>query len=129
MDLDGGRLVHAQHLIAVEVCLLHTSVLEGDLAMERRRDAEDDPALDLRPHGIGIDHGAAIDRADDAPDMHASVLRYFDFGDVRHIGRENELEGDAAADPFGQWLSPAGLFRGKREDRFGARFLSRRASR
>jgi hypothetical protein len=61
--------------------------------------------------------------ADHAPDTDASVLRYFDFGDVRHVGREDELEGDAAPDPFGQWLSPAGLFRGKREDRFGARIL------
>jgi hypothetical protein len=29
-------------------------------------DPEDDRALDLRPDDIGIDHNAAIDRADDA---------------------------------------------------------------
>ena len=94
--------------------------MSGDLAIERRRDAEDDRALDLRPDGIGIDDGAAIDRADDAPDANRSVLRHFDFGNLRHIGREDELEGDAAADPFRQRLSPAGLFRGKLEDGFGA---------
>src|SRR5262245_43534243 len=123
VNLDGGRLVHAQHLVGIEVGLLDTAVFQRDLAVERRRDAEDDPALDLRLHGIGIDHSAAIDRADDAPDANRSVLRHFDFGNVRHVGGEDELQGDAAADPFRQRLSPAGLFRGKREDRFGARCL------
>ena len=77
-------------------------------------------ALDLRPDGVGIDDGAAIDRADDAPDANRAVLRHFDFGDLRHVGREDELERDAAADPLRQRLSPAGLFRGKLEDGLGA---------
>ena len=73
VDLDGRRLVHAQDLVGIEVGLLDTSVLERNLAMERRRDAEDDRALDLRPDGIGIDDSAAIDHADDAPDTNRSV--------------------------------------------------------
>src|SRR6202040_1505816 len=85
-----------------------------------RGDAEHDRALDLRPDGIGIDDGAAIDRADDTPDTNRTILRYFNFGNVRHIGSEDELDGDAAAAPFWQRLSPAGLFRGKLEDSFGA---------
>ena len=52
--------------ISVEVGLLDTAVLERDSAVERSRDAKDDRALDLRPDDIGIDHNAAIDRADDA---------------------------------------------------------------
>jgi hypothetical protein len=52
--------------------LLDTPVLDGDLAVERRRDAEDDHTFDLRPDGVGIDDGAAIDRADDPADAAVS---------------------------------------------------------
>src|ERR1700693_1067719 len=47
VNLDGGRLIHAQHLISVEIALLNTTVLERNFSVERRRDAEDDRALDL----------------------------------------------------------------------------------
>src|SRR5580704_2905452 len=120
VNLDGRRLVHAQDLVAIEVGLLDTAVLQRDLAIERCRDAEDDRALDLCPDGIGIDDGAAIDRADDASDTNRSVPRHLDLSDLRHIGREGELNGDATADPFRQRLSPAGLLRGMLEDGFGA---------
>src|SRR6516164_11037356 len=83
VDVDGRRLVHAQDLVRVEVGLLDTPVLERDLAIERGRDAEDDPALDLRLHRVGIDGRAAIDRADHPPDANRSVLAHFDFSDLR----------------------------------------------
>src|SRR4030095_8825554 len=120
VDFDLRRLIHAQDLVAIEVGLLDATVLESDLAIERGRDAEDDRALDLRPDGVGIDDGAAIDRADDAPDTNGSVLRHLDLRDLRNVGREGKLEGDATADPFRQRLSPAGLLRGQLENRFGA---------
>src|SRR5215467_10636854 len=107
MDLDGWCLIHAQHLIAIEVGLLDTAVLQRDLAMERRRDAEDNRALDLRLDGVRIDDVAAIDRTDDAPYPHRSVLGHLDLGDVSQIGREDVLKRDASADPFRQWLAPA----------------------
>src|SRR4051794_38203175 len=65
MDFDYGRLIHAQDLIGVEISLLDTSVFDGDRAIERGGDAEHDRALDLRPDGIWINNGAAIDRAND----------------------------------------------------------------
>src|SRR4030095_583866 len=68
VNLDCGRLVHPQHHIIVEIVLLDATALERDLSTERRRDSEDDRALDLRPHGIGIDDSAAVDRADNTPD-------------------------------------------------------------
>src|SRR6266567_9615201 len=67
VDLEGRRLIHAQDLVSIEIGLLDTAVFQRDLAMECRRDAEDDRALDLCPDGIGIDDGAAIDGADNAP--------------------------------------------------------------
>src|SRR5271169_7204782 len=120
VDLDGRRLIDAQDLVGIEVGLLNAAVLQRDLAIERCRHAEHDRALDLSPDGIGIDDSATIDRADDAPDTNRAILRHFDFGNLRHIGPEDELDGDAAADPFRQRLSPTDLFRRQLEDGFGA---------
>ena len=47
VHLDLGHLAHAQHRVVVEVALLDAAVLEGDLAVQRRRQAVDDRALDL----------------------------------------------------------------------------------
>src|SRR5437870_7762407 len=44
VNLDCRRLVHPQHLVVVEIALLDTTALQRDLATQRRRDAEDDPA-------------------------------------------------------------------------------------
>ena len=46
--------------VLIEIGLLDAAILERDLTIERGRDAEDDGALNLRPYGIGIDHGAAV---------------------------------------------------------------------
>ena len=91
VDVDGRRLVYPQDLVSVEVGLLDTPVLQRDLAIKGRRDAEDDAALDLSPDGIGIDDGAAIDRADNAPNANRAVLRHFDLGNLGHVGREGML--------------------------------------
>src|SRR5215472_6776110 len=120
VDFDSRGFVHPQHLVRIEVGLLDTAVLERDLAMQRRGDAEDDCALYLRLDGIGIDGGAAVHRTHDAADTNVPVLRHPDFGNVGHIGREHVLERHPAAYPFGQGLSPAGLFGGEIKNRFGA---------
>src|SRR3981189_693752 len=119
VDLDGRRLIDAKDSVGIEVGLLDTAIFESDLAIERRREPEHDRALDLRPDGIWIDDSAAINRADDASDTNLSVPRHLDLSDLRHIGSEDELNGDAAADPVRQRLSPAGFLRGKLEDGFG----------
>jgi hypothetical protein len=54
VDFDGRRLVHAQDLVGIEIALLDTAVLQRDLAIERRCDAEDDRALDLRLDVSGL---------------------------------------------------------------------------
>src|SRR5262249_48148191 len=84
---------------------------------------EDDRALDLSLDGVWIDDGAAIDRTDDAPYPHRSVLRHLNLGNVSHIGREHELKGNATAGSFRQRLSPAGLFGGECKDSFRAWWL------
>src|SRR5262249_56332733 len=85
VDVDRRGLVHAQHLVGVEIGLLDPAVLQRDIAMQRRRDAEDDRALYLRPHAIGIDDGAAVDRTDAAPAANRRVVRQFDSGYPREI--------------------------------------------
>src|SRR5215471_15872517 len=115
MNLDGRDLVDAQDLIVIEVDLLDATSLQGDLATKRGGDAEHD-ALKLRPDGIGIDRNAAIDRADDAADANRSVPRHLDFGNLRHVGCKDELQGHAAAETLRQRQSPAALFGGKLED-------------
>ena len=110
-----------KHLVSIEIVLLDAPPFQGDLAKKCGSDAKHDAALDLCPHDIRIDNGAAVDRADDTSDAYLSIVRYFDFGNVCHVGREDELQRDPATDPGGQWLAPAGLLRGKGEDGFGAR--------
>src|SRR6266446_5022262 len=48
VHLDGRRLIHAQDLVGIEVGLLDTAVRQRDLAIDRRRDTENDRTLDLR---------------------------------------------------------------------------------
>jgi hypothetical protein len=79
--------------------------------------------VNLRLNRVRIDHRAGVERADDPADSHAAVPPNFDFGDLRHVRSEGGLDGDAAADPIRQRLSPAGSFRNQIENRFGPRRL------
>lgn len=126
-DFDGRRLIDAQDLVSIEIGLLDTSFLEGDLAIERRGDAEDDRALDLRLDGVGTDDGAAIERADDPPHANRAIPRHFDFGNPAPYKSRRRTGPRRTADPFWHGCPPAGLFRGKLEDGFGAGRLSSRA--
>ncbi len=62
MNLDLRRLVDAQHAVVVEIGLLHAALVDGDLAIERRRQAENQSAFELRHDGIGIDGNPGIDQ-------------------------------------------------------------------
>src|SRR5258705_8226271 len=46
---DPRLMQKAGLVVSIEVGLLDTAVFQSDLTIERRRDAEDDRALDLRP--------------------------------------------------------------------------------
>ena len=63
VHVDRRHLVDAQHAVVVEIGLLHAAVFDGDLAVQRRSEPEDQPALKLRHDGVGIDGDAGIDRA------------------------------------------------------------------
>src|SRR4029079_4013740 len=83
MDFDDRRFVDPQHAIVVEIALLDAAALEGNFAPQGCAQAKNNAAFDLRNDRVGIDHLAAIDGADDAPDFDLAFLRHFDFGDLR----------------------------------------------
>src|SRR6516162_7200428 len=117
-----------QHLVGVEIGLLDSSVLQGDLAIKCRSDAKNDRALDLGSDGVGIDGDAAIDGADDPVNANFSVLRHLDFGNLCHVGRKDELQGDAATETLSLRLSPASFLRSQVEDGLGAGGLAEQSS-
>jgi len=129
MDLDGRPSFMRRILVRIEVGLLDTAVLDCDLTIERRRDAEDDRALDLRPDGVGLmtvpqSTAQTTRRTRTVPSSATSTS-----ADLRHIGPEHELDGDAATGSFRQWLPQPALIRGKIEHSLARGALSRRARR
>ena len=99
VTLDGRCLIHAQHLVAIEVGLLDTAGLQRDLTIECRRDVEDDGALDLRVDGIGIDH-TPHRRTLVCPPVHLPVTRSeAKLPAIDRWGHERREPLAAAADP------------------------------
>ena len=81
MHVDVRHLVDAQHAVIVEVGLLHAALLDRDLAVQRGGQAEDQPALQLRDDGIGIDRDAGVHRRRHPAQMHLAVIVDFGFDD------------------------------------------------
>src|SRR5215213_3125061 len=74
LRLDRRHLVDAHYVVGVEVLLLDPAALDGALAVERRREAVDEGALDLPRHLLGIDDVAGIGRGDDAMDLELAAV-------------------------------------------------------
>ncbi len=47
MHFHHRHLIDTQHVVLMEIALLHAAAVDGDAAFERRRQAECDAALDL----------------------------------------------------------------------------------
>src|SRR5262245_3876375 len=116
VDLDPRRLVDAQHPVIAEVRLLDAAVLDGDLAVERGRQAEHDPALHLRANRVGVDLDAAIDRAPHVGRVDGTILVDADLDHLRHEAAEAGAKRDASRLPVGKRLAPSGSFRGELQD-------------
>ena len=111
-----------QQGVVVKVRLLHASLFEADLPVERRRQAKDDAGLHLRGHTRGIDANPAVHRADDA--VHANpVLLDRHFRHLRHEAAERLVNRDTAEGPLGERVSPTGFFGGQVEDAQVARMV------
>src|SRR5882724_2201544 len=68
---DVGQLVHAEHLVVVEVGLDQVAVGDRAALLQRIAQAEEERALDLGTDAVGVDDDAAVHRADDLLDAHA----------------------------------------------------------
>ncbi len=101
MDFHDGHFVQAQHRIVVEVPLFHPPVLEGDLTVKRRGEAEDDAAFHLRADGVRVYHRTAVDRADNPMDSDLTLLGNRDFRHLSHEAAERGVHGQAAPVPCG----------------------------
>src|SRR5256885_849899 len=64
VHLDHRHLVDVHHRGIGEVALLHPAALAGDLAVQRRRQALHDPALELRLDLAHVHGRPAVDGAD-----------------------------------------------------------------
>jgi len=73
VDLDLRHLVQAQHVVPIEVALLHSAALNGELRFHHGAETEADPAFHLGADHVRVDRDAAIDGADDAFDLRLAV--------------------------------------------------------
>ena len=128
VNVDLRRLIDAQHAVVVEVGLLDAPLVDGDLAVERGGQAEDQPAFELRHDGIGIDGDAGIDRGGDAAQMHLALFVDFGFHHGRDEAAERRLHADAAPDARRQRLAPIGFLRHEIERGQQARVFSKHAA-
>src|SRR5207237_709453 len=102
MDFDLRRFVHAQHLVVVKVALLDATFVQRDRALQRGRQAEDDPAFHLRLDRVGVDDAATIHRANHTMHAHRAILADGDLGYLSDVTLEGEVRGNAAATAGGQ---------------------------
>src|SRR5204862_7565387 len=103
---------HPQHPVVVEIGLFDPAILERDLPPQRTADAEIDATLDLCLHGVGVNHGTAVDRADDPVHPQLACLRHLDLADLGQVAAPPAIEqGHAAPVPGGSGLPPHDCFR------------------
>ena len=124
MNLDLRHLVDAQHAVVVEVGLLHPPLVDGDFAIERRGQAEDQPAFELRHDRVGIDGDAGIHHRGHAAQQHLAVFVDFRLDHGRDKAGERWLHAYAAPDARRQRLAPIGFLRHEIEHVKKARLLA-----
>ena len=107
MHRHHRRIGETHGVVVREVGLLDGAAGQGDLAVERGRQAVDDAALHLHADDRGIDHRAAIDGAGHTLDLQRLAVGHGDLGDLRHDRAERGAQRNAAARSRRQGLAPA----------------------
>ena len=115
MHLDLRRLVDPHYPIVVEIALLNAASCDRDLAVERRRQPENQATLELRGDRVWIDGCAAVHHAHDLSHGDRAIAVDLDFRDRSEKGSERALCCDAATGALRQRLAPTGLLRGEIE--------------
>jgi hypothetical protein len=98
MHFDDGHFIQLQDRVVMEVALLDAPVLERGFGLEGGGQPENDAALHLRSHVIGIDHLPAVHGADHPVDAHVAASVDRDLGHIADMGHaEGGVVGDAAS--------------------------------
>ena len=109
MHLDPGRILEPHDRIGVEIALLDAAVPDGDLVVERGREAVDHAALELHFDRARIDDMAAVDRDRHPLDLHLALLVDRHLGDHAHDAVVAFVNREAAALAGRQRLAPVAL--------------------
>src|SRR5215207_2322596 len=110
VDFHLRHFVEAQHVVTVEIALLDSAALKGDLRLHDGAEAEADPAFHLGADDVRVDRHPAIDGADDALDLWLSPVVDGYLGDLRHVGLERFGDRNTAEAALGQRPVPTRLF-------------------
>ena len=74
LDRDFRDLVHARHVVVVEIRLLDRAVRDGDAFRQRKSQSVDDAAFGLRDDVVGLHRDARVERHPDPGHMHRAGL-------------------------------------------------------
>jgi hypothetical protein len=111
-DLDSRHLVDADGAVIVEIRLENTAAFsQRHFAEQDGAEAEADPAFHLGADEVGVDRHAAIHRAPDLVHPRKTVFAFRNLGDLRDIGLEALMHGDAARTTFRHRAAPIGNLR------------------
>src|SRR5215471_14364037 len=123
MDLDWRHFSDGQELIVVEITLLDSALVEGDLRLEGTSQPPCNSSLHGATANIGIERNTAIERACDFMnrDFPTAYRKFDNMGGHR---AERLGKGDATKMSWSRFLSPVAFFRGKIENTDGPRVVS-----
>ena len=88
-------IVHARHLVAVEVGLLNHAVLRGDFAEECKTGAERRRAFELLARHLRIHDCSGVDGGVHAANFHFSVSAHFHLNDGGYVRQKAAVNSDA----------------------------------
>ena len=108
--------VDARDKIIGVVALLDATFLDRDVAEEHIADAHDRSTFQLRAHAIRVDDRAAIDRHIETRYRDLAVIANGDMRDDSDIAQKAAMDGEAAALPRRQLLTPIAVRSDEIED-------------
>src|SRR3954454_2144142 len=114
-----------QHLIVMEVVLLHTPVLESHLRVLGDAQPHYRGAFDLGTNALRIHDEAGVDRRIHTWHRHVALIVYCNFDHRRDIGEEAALYSDAQPVTLRQLAPPAGFLGGELDYATGAGGIDR----
>src|SRR5882672_6736067 len=95
LHLDCRALVDAKRWVVVKVALLHLTLIDGDLAVERSRQAVHDGAFHLLANQVRVHGHTAVDDALDPVHTNLFIFGQRDFGDLRNDAAEGAVDREA----------------------------------